>query len=292
MFNMYLFSTLSVILFDPADNDEFLSVTGVATSQLRGCMTVHNLIQSGYHPILNDLFELALRGDSDANNSPFMSSSSRKSCGPVATPPLVVVASRETTAMSDDVARERQIAAAMAPPSTISVERSLSPQSDSDLSDGNDAVAKTPDIGVNDSRATSEKEDTPVYMGEEEKVENNMYTSLSLPCVSFPRASTPLQMTIVLMNDIDPSRRCFYCIMSPMDQVRKPSASFTYTRDSHSLFSPFPLANQQQQQRGKFSAGQSIVMPGDAAKGFIIAPQTSTLGVIRRIDQAELTRLL
>jgi len=279
-----------------AYNDEFLSVTGVATSQLRGCMTVHNLIQSSYHPVLNNLFELALRGDSDATSSPFMPSSSGKSCGLVATPPLVVVASRETTALSDDASRERQIAAAMAPPSTISVERSLSPRSDSDLSDGNDAVAKTPGFGVDDGKATSEKEDTPVYMGEEEKVENNIYTALTLPCVSFPRASTLFQMTIVLMNDIDPSRRCFYCIMSPMDQVRQPSAApVTNTRDSHGLFSAFPLAihlQQQQQQCGEFSADQSKVVSGDAAKGFIIPPQTSTLGVIRRIDRAELARLL
>lgn len=253
-------------------NDEFLSVTGVAKSQLRGCMTVHNLIDSKYHPVLNDLFELALRGDTGDRDSPFMTSGkAAQLASAAAAPPLVVVASRETTAMSNDVARERQIAAAMAPPSSVSLERSISPRSD--LSDDNDAVTTSCDVvGATEEKCTKEEEKGDAY-----------YTSLTLPCVSFSRALS-LQMTIVLMNDIDPSRRCFYCIMSPQEKMPEQAAAGVH----RNLFNSFLLA-----QQGGGGGGQSMMraLP-DATKAFVAETQTSNLGVIRRIDQDELASLL
>ena len=278
-------------------------MTGVPKTQLRGCMTVHNLIDSSYHPVLNDLFELALRGDSDAKTSPFMSSSSdnSKSCGLASTsPPVAIAASIERATMSIDVARERQIATAMAPPSSISLDRSISPRSDSDFSDGSDAMITMSDTDVIERNSTKEKRATctctPTYKTrEEERANDEIYVSLTLPCVSLPRSSVPLLMTIVLMNDIDPSKRCFYCIMSPTDQGLQPTAPTTCTCDAHDFHIAFVLAQQQQQQqRGSVDADQSMLVsfPGDASKAFLIALQSSTVGIIRWISQHELTNLL
>lgn len=185
-----------------------MAETGFAKAQLSGCLTVHNLVDSKYHAVLNDLFELALRGDTDAtkgyltpngcdaNNKAIQAAASTAS-GVAA----VVVASRETTALSSDDARKRQVAAAMAPPSSICLDRSISPTSD--MSDERDDLL--PGTSIIQQQVSSSAQ----------------YSSLMLPCALCPRRGlAPRKVTIVLMNDVDPSRRCFYCVISPMESNR------------------------------------------------------------------------
>ena len=241
-----------------AGNEEFLAVTGIAKAQLSGCMTVHNLVDSKYHAVLNDLFELALRGDADTTKSRFASdggsvaSSEAVQKTDTAATAAVVVASGETTALSSNDSNERRIAAAMAPPPSVCLDRSISPRSD--LSD--------------------EKDDLP-------RSSSAQYTSLMLPC-ALPRLPPERgmgrrQVTIVLMNDIDPSRRCFYCILSPME------SSYTCRVDG---LLPSLLVEQSKGIGGaSFSHGLS---------GSSILPNSyvNDVGVIRKIGDDDLTNLL
>lgn len=251
----FYFSSCIFLVATITGNEEFSAVTGIAKAQLSGCMTVHNLVDSKYHAILNDLFELALRGDAEttksrfASNSGSVSSSKAIETAATAATAAVVVASGETTAMSSDDSNERRIAAAMAPPSSVCLDRSISPQSD--LSD--------------------EKDDMP-------KFSSAQYISLMLPCVLPPqRGLGHRQVTVVLMNDVDPSRRCFYCILSPMES--------SHTRGVDGLL-PSLLV-----EPSKGIAGTGF---SDGISGSSLLPNSyaTDVGVIRKIGDDELANLL
>ena len=233
-------------------NEEFLVATGIAKAQLSGCMTVHNLVDSKYHAVLNDLFELALRGDADttksrfASNSGSVSSSGKATIQTAAATAAVVVASGETTAMSSNDSNDRRIAAVMAPPSSVCLDRSISPRSD--LSD-------------------EKEDDLPTSSSAQ-------HTSLMLPCALPPlRGMGRRQVTIVLMNDVDLSRRCFYCILSPMEP--------SHTCGVDSLL-PSLLVGQS---KGISCTGfsESPILPNSCV---------TNVGVIRKIEDDELANLL
>jgi len=235
-----------------------LAETGFAKAQLSGCLTVHNLVDSKYHAVLNDLFELALRGDTDVTTGHISPDANNKAIQAAADTAsavaAVVVASRETTALSSDDARERQIAAAMAPPSSISLDRSISPTSD--MSDERDDLL--PGKSIIQQQVSSSAQ----------------YSSLMLPCALFPRRSlAPRKVTIVLMNDVDPSRRCFYCVMSPMESNRLLS-----TRGADGRLFPSLLVDQPKG-IGTFS---------DCGNGSPL----NALGMVRFLGDAELANLL
>ena len=214
-------------------------------------MTIHNLIAPSYHLVLNDLFELALRGDSCKQSGSIASSTKAVADGTASSPPVVVVAAGETTALSNDMARERQIAAAMAPPSSISLDRSYSPRSD--LSDG---------CGSLDTSTSSKMSNSGAHLKDKSCVEEDskeLYSSLTLPCSPFSRAMEQLQITIVFMTDIDPSRRCFYCVLSPLE---------------HKTIQP------------KLEEGAL------SYSGIFLPQPAIPLGIIRSINQEELANLL
>lgn len=247
-------------------NEEFLAATGLAKAQLSGCLTVHNLVDSKYHAVLNDLFELALRGDTDLTKSHFASHggsvADNKAIQTAATASAaVVVASGETTAMSSDDARERQIAAAMAPPSSICLDRSMSPRSD--LSDEKDELLPCTSTSQEDSSSAQ-------------------YTSLMLPCALFPRRGLAhRQVTIVLMNDVDPSRRCFYCVISPME-----SNLLSSTRDAGGIFPPLLV----DQPKGMTTFGDGG--NGSPLEQPLLPASQNALGMVRKIGDSELANLL
>lgn len=237
-------------------NEEFLAATGIAKAQLSGCMTVHNLVDSKYHAVLNDLFELALRGDADTTKSQFVSNSgsvsSSKAIQTAATAATaaVVMASGETTAMSSNDSNERRIAAAMAPPSSVCLDRSISPRSD--LSD-------------------EKEDDLP-------RSSSAQYTSLMLPCALSPlRGMGRRQVTIVLMNDVDPSRRCLYCILSPMESSHACSVDGLL---------PSLLV---EQSKGITCTGFS---DGNSRSPILPNSCVTDVGVIRKIGDDELANLL
>lgn len=251
----FLLSSCIFLVSTITGNEEFLAVTGIAKAQLSGCMTVHNLVDSKYHAVLNDLFELALRGDADTTKSHFASKSGSVSSGKAiqtaatAATAAVVVASGEATAMSSDDSNERRIAAAMAPPSSVCLDRSISPQSD--LSDEKDDLLES---------------------------SSAQHTSLVLPCVLTPqRGMGRRQVIIVLMNDVDPSRRCFYCVLSPMDS--------SHTSGVDDLL-PSLLV-----EPPKGIAG-TVFVDGIPGSPILSKTQVNAVGVIRRIGDDELANLL
>ena len=54
--------------------------------------------------------------------------------------------------------------------------------------------------------------------GEENEEERNedecLHASIDVPCASFSSNDDPFFMTITLMNDADPSKRCFHCVLA------------------------------------------------------------------------------
>jgi len=255
----FVFMIIFLSILIATGNDEFLAVTGITKAQLSGCMTVHNLVDTKYHAALNDLFELALRGDTNITKSCFASSAAGSKpiqTAATAAAAAVVVASGKTTAMSNDDSTERRIAAAMTPPLSISFDRSISPRSD--LSDEKDE--SVPPDGQQISSAAQ-------------------YTSLMLPCALPPkRGLARLQVTIVLMNDIEPSRSCFYCLISPMES-HIPSS----TCGVGGLF-PSQLVERP----------KGIVAFCDGITGLPTLPNShlNSLGMIRAIGDDELANLL
>ena len=54
------------------------------------------------------------------------------------------------------------------------------------------------------------------FDSESQDTNRTMHCSMTLPCIIFQSAKTPFNITITLMNDIDPAKRCFHCILSPV----------------------------------------------------------------------------
>lgn len=48
------------------------------------------------------------------------------------------------------------------------------------------------------------------------------YQSITIPCRNFSTMPVPFHITLTLMYDVDPNKRCFHCILSPVTSIRSP----------------------------------------------------------------------
>jgi hypothetical protein len=95
------------------------------------------------------------------------------------------------------------------------------------------------------------------------------YAALTLPCISFPSRKVPgtdhhpnpLYMTMALMADEDPRRRCFHCILTD-DPGTNETMGFITPELMALLFSPekriSPMLKQQHREPVSSSSGDSI----------------------------------
>lgn len=72
---------------------------------------------------------------------------------------------------------------------------------------GNESNDTDADETSSDRASDDENDDTGF--------EDTTHASMTLPCVRFAPNRTPLLVTIALMNDVDPEKRCFHCVFAP-----------------------------------------------------------------------------
>eukprot|EP00566_Odontella_aurita_P001614 CAMPEP_0113553890 /NCGR_PEP_ID=MMETSP0015_2-20120614/15853_1 /TAXON_ID=2838 /ORGANISM="Odontella" /LENGTH=556 /DNA_ID=CAMNT_0000454987 /DNA_START=180 /DNA_END=1850 /DNA_ORIENTATION=- /assembly_acc=CAM_ASM_000160 len=294
-------------------NDEFLSSTGLLASQLRGCVTVHNLVEPAMQSRLNDLFELALR----EGNSDTQPGSGGSNCNVVdpARPPLMVIAPaadggrgglrrelRQVPAPRPDgvgagvgIAEVTSLAPATPDVSsgghpagrnksvTADYSRTAVPGLDAGI--GSYGAAATPGSGSSESSGSGGEED-------DEEEDGETHLSITLPCRQFRSVTEQLCITIILMNDIDPSKRCYYCILSPPANppptISFPAASMTFFTPENHSGGYMPVGNgwYRSLHTGQFL--NSMAMPAQMQTPLVSA----ATGKIRRIGQKQLASLL
>lgn len=159
-------------------NDKFLDDTGFLPNQVCSSLTVFNLIQAKMLPRLFDLFSLALRGGSPS--------------------PLILQSPLRTACFGGFQGLQAK-AVEKAPSLVSNYEDPL--------------VGSSSEPDETDSDETS-SDRTPVNEDDADAMDAT-HASMTLPCVRFGPNSTPLLVTITLMNDVDPEKRCFHCVFSP-----------------------------------------------------------------------------
>lgn len=204
--DVFIKSCTAQILVSPggrilAWNDRFIEISELNADQIADSLTVFNLVQPEYIPRLFDLFALALRGGSP--------------------PPLVLQQSP------------------LAPGNMLGLVNSSSSSSSRAQSttagEGDDTIARPSSSNEggshyeNDDSASGQSRSTVVSSSEEEEgggdgnseekeeVEEDdkeyHHASMTVPCAHFPSAKEAVFiMTITLMNDENPNKRCFHCV--------------------------------------------------------------------------------
>lgn len=219
-------------------NERFVGMTDLTTDQIAESLTIFNLVKAEFIPRLFVLFALALRGGSP--------------------PPLILQQSplAPNNMQQDSRAYTNSRHVADAQGGTSGTDSHYSNESASSTESGRNA-----DIDENSSSSSSHSASTVVSSSgaenddDSKEEEECLHVSMDVPCVPFLPKDTPIFMTITLMNDIDPSKRCFHCV-----------------------FGANPHA---------------IVEAGEAGMVEIARNETpSSLGKIRRISYASLATLL
>jgi hypothetical protein len=200
--DVFLKSCTAQILVSPggrilAWNDRFVEISELNADQIADSLTVFNLVQPKYIPRLFDLFAFALRGGSPP---PLVLQQSPLAPGNM----LGLVSSTSSGSSAGSMAAD-----------TSKGDDTAGSNNEDDNHCGND------DSSSEESRSTvvssSEEEEGDGNIEEKEKVEedDNEYhhASMTVPCAHFPSAKEAvLIMTITLMNDENPNKRCFHCV--------------------------------------------------------------------------------
>ena len=159
-------------------NEKFVNITDLAEDEISELLTVFNLVQSDYIPRLFNLFSLALRGGSP--------------------PPLRLHS-------SDESSSDCGSACETSPPAHGAANAQCG--QDDACSSTDDAIKH--DVG----ECSSENESA-----NRESSDDYQHVSMVVPCATFKNKQESYCVTITLMNDIDPRRRCFHCVFGDSAQ--------------------------------------------------------------------------
>ena len=159
-------------------NEKFVNITDLAEDEISELLTVFNLVQSDYIPRLFNLFSLALRGGSP--------------------PPLRLHS-------SDESSSDCGSACETSPPAHGAANAQCG--QDDACSSTDDAIKH--DVG----ECSSENESA-----NRESSGDYQHVSMVVPCATFKNKQESYCVTITLMNDIDPRRRCFHCVFGDSAQ--------------------------------------------------------------------------
>jgi len=189
---------------------------------------VHNLVEPSLQPKINELFEVTLRGDADSGVCGG-GSEGREGLNR----PLLTVISRGDGG-SRGLGRDKelwQVPADLPCPLQGSLLNSRGGNINNLSSNTKSAV------GIDRSSESLQKNSGNIAALDDScssKIRDYRDTqdgltllSMMLPCRRFPTKQGQFWITIILMNDTDPSKRCFYCILAP------PPTSFPSSIKNH-----------------------------------------------------------
>mmetsp|Transcript_5771 Transcript_5771/g.10919 ORF Transcript_5771/g.10919 Transcript_5771/m.10919 type:complete len:334 (+) Transcript_5771:2-1003(+) len=194
--DIFLKSNVAQLIVSPggrilAWNERFVDITNLRASQISESLTVFNLVKAEFIPRTFELFSLALRGGSPSPFAPYQS-------------PLEPNNMHCHLPNAQDGSRGTDIHdSSESVSSTESGSNADIDEGDlTDSSSGREALSST------DVSSSGEENEEGRNEGE------CLNASMDVPCTPFSSNDGPFFMTITLMNDSDPSKRCFHCVLA------------------------------------------------------------------------------